>query len=126
MTYFKDEVNGESYVIWASTAYGNSSLYMAKVNEEKPYELTSNIVLLTQPEYGWERIRNIVNEGATVLQKDGTIYLCFSVSGTGSMYSIGMLTAEGGSDLLADGAWTKTPYPLLTSRDVSGEEGPGT
>ncbi|MCB6416630.1 family 43 glycosylhydrolase, partial [Faecalimonas umbilicata] len=125
MTYFKDEVNGESYVIWASTAYGNSSLYMAKVNEEKPYELTSNIVLLTQPEYGWERIRNIVNEGATVLQKDGTIYLCFSVSGTGSMYSIGMLTAEGGSDLLADGAWTKTPYPLLTSRDVSGEEGPG-
>ena len=36
-----------------------------------------------------------------------------------------MLTAKAGEDLLAKGVWTKSPYPLLTSRDVDGEEGPG-
>ena len=35
------------------------------------------------------------------------------------------MTAEAGSDLLDINNWTKNPYPLLTSRDVDGEEGPG-
>ncbi len=125
MTYFKDAVNGESYVVWASTAYTNSRLYVAKVDENEPWKLTSEIVMLTAPEYGWERVGIPVNEGATVLQKDGTIYLCYSAASTGSEYAIGMLTAKAGTDLLAQGAWTKNPYPVLSSRDVDGEEGPG-
>ncbi len=125
MTYFKDEVNGESYVVWASTAYVNSRLYIAKVDENQPWNLTSEIVLLTAPEYGWENVGIPVNEGATALQKDGNIYLCYSAASTGSEYAIGMLTAKAGTDLLAQGAWTKSPYPVLNSRDVDGEEGPG-
>ncbi len=126
MTYFKDAVNGQSYVIWASKGYNDlSKLYMAKVDETEPWKLTSDIVLLTTPEYGWERVRFIVNEGATVLQKDGNIFMCFSASGTGSEYAIGMMSAKAGTDLLDLKNWKKNPYPLLTSRDVDGEEGPG-
>ena len=125
MTYFKDAVNNESYVIWASKAYGNSELYMSKVSETEPWKLTSEIVLLTTPEYGWENVRFVVNEGPTVLQKDGNIFMCYSASGTGSEYAIGMMNAKAGSDLLDIKNWTKSPYPLLTSRDVDGEEGPG-
>lgn len=78
MTYFKDEVNGKSYVIWASNTYTNSRLYMATIDEDTPWVLTSDIVMITKPEYGWENVGIPVNEGATVLQKDGNIYLCYS------------------------------------------------
>ena len=125
MTYFKDAENGEDYVIWAGKPVGNSDLFIAKVDAEKPWQLTSSCVRMTTPEYGWEKIRYQVNEGPTVLQKDGKIFMCFSNSGTGSEYSIGMMTADAGDDLLDMANWTKNPYPLLTSRDVNGEEGPG-
>ena len=126
MTYFKDAVNDQSYVIWAAKGYDNlSKLYMAKVSEDEPWRLTSEIILLTTPEYGWENVRYVVNEGPTVLQKDGNIFMCYSASGTGSEYAIGMMNAKAGSDLLDINNWTKSPYPLLTSRDVDGEEGPG-
>ena len=125
MTYFKDEVNGQYYVIWAATPTGKSDLYIAKVSEEEPWQLTSGCIRLTTPEYGWEKIRFAVNEGPTVLQKNGKLFMCFSNSGTGSEYSIGMMTADCGADLLDYDNWTKIPYPMLTSRDVNGEEGPG-
>lgn len=130
MTYFKDEVNGKSYVIWAgkpTAAYqgGNTDLFIATVDETQPWMITSEATRVTCADYGWERVRYCVNEGATVLQKDGNIFMCYSASGTGSEYAIGMCSAKGGSDLLDASSWTKSPYPLLTSRDVDGEEGPG-
>lgn len=127
MTYFKDEKSGKSYVIWASKNGNttNSKLYIAQVNEGEPWKLNSNIVLLSEPECGWENVRYVVNEGPTVLQKNGKVFMCFSASGTGSEYAIGMMTANQGDDLLDLSKWTKNPYPLLTSRDVDGEEGPG-
>lgn len=126
MTYFEDGANGDSYVIWAAKGYDNTSkLYMARVKQDEPWVLDSEIILLTTPEYGWENVRYVVNEGPTVLQRDGKIYMCYSASGTGSEYAIGMMSADQGEDLLDIANWTKSPYPLLTSRDVEGEEGPG-
>lgn len=130
MTYFKDAVNGTSYVIWAgkpTAAYQGSStdLFIATVDESQPWKITSEPTRITKSDYGWERVRFCVNEGATVLQHDGNVFMCYSVSGTGSEYAIGMCNAKGGADLLDINNWTKSPYPLLTSRDVNGEEGPG-
>ncbi len=130
MTYFKNEADGQSYVVWAgkpTASYQGTStdLFIATVNEDKPWEVTSPSTRLTCSEYGWERIRYCVNEGPTVLQHDGKIFLCYSVSGTGSEYAIGMCSADSTADLLDIANWTKSPYPLLTSRDVDGEEGPG-
>ena len=130
MTYFKDETNGKSYVCWAGTptaAYqgGNTDLFMATVDEARPWVLTSRQVRLTKSDYGWERVRYCVNEGATILQRGEDIFLCYSSSGTGSEYAIGMLSAKSGADLLDESSWTKSPYPVLTPRDVNGEEGPG-
>ncbi|MEY8515806.1 beta-L-arabinofuranosidase domain-containing protein [Lachnospiraceae bacterium 29-84] len=130
MTYFKDEVNQKSYVIWAgkpTAAYqgGNTDLFIATVDETQPWVVTSNATRVTKADYGWERVRYCVNEGATILQKDGNIFMCYSGAGTGSEYAIGMCSAKGGADLLDAKNWTKSTYPLLTSRDVAGEEGPG-
>lgn len=125
MTYFEDEVSHETYVIWAAKPDGLSDLFIAQVDKEQPWVLTSEIVKLTTPEYGWEDVRHKVNEGPTVLQKNGKIFMCYSASGTGSEYAIGMMTADQGADLLDLANWAKSPYPVLTSRDVDGEEGPG-
>lgn len=130
MTYFEDRANGQSYVVWAgkpTIAKGGSStdLFIAKVNTEQPWKLASNSTRISWSQYGWEEISYYVNEGPAVVQHDGNIFLCYSASGTGSEYAIGMLSAEGGTDLLDAACWTKSPYPLLTSKDVDGEEGPG-
>ncbi len=130
MTYFKDEVNGQSYVLWAgkpTASFGGNStdIFIATVDEHEPWKITSGATRITCSDYGWERIRHCVNEGPTVLQHDGNIFMCYSAGGTGSEYAIGMCSAKNGENLLDINNWKKSPYPLLTSRDVNGEEGPG-
>lgn len=130
MTYFKDEANGQSYVLWPgkpTASFGGSStdIFIATVDEHEPWKITSAATRLTCSDYGWERIRHCVNEGPTVLQHDGNIFMCYSAGGTGSEYAIGMCSAKNGENLLDINNWKKSPYPLLTSRDVNGEEGPG-
>lgn len=123
MTYF--EHNGKHYVIWADII-GQSALYMQEINPQKPWEgISDKVVMLTTPEYGWERDSERVNEGATILKHDGKIFCAFSASGTGPEYCIGMLYADEDSDLMDADSWTKLGYPLLTSADVPGEYGPG-
>lgn len=122
MTYF--ECNEKSYVAWAQNG-GNSNVYLATVNAEEPYKLTSNHMLLTKPEYDWEKIRIPVNEGPAVMIHNGKIFLAFSASATGPEYCIGLMFADEKSDLMNINSWTKPDKPLLTSEDLIGEYGPG-
>ena len=54
MTYF--EHHGKHYVIWAEII-GDSSLFMAEIDPEAPNRLISMPILLTKPEFDWEKIR---------------------------------------------------------------------
>lgn len=123
MTYLENK--GKHYVIWADII-GQSALYMQEIDPARPWEGTSDkVVMLTTPEYGWERDTERVNEGPTILKHDGKIFCAFSASGTGPEYCIGMLYADENADLMDASSWTKLGYPLLTSSDVPGEYGPG-
>ena len=123
MTYF--EHNGKHYVIWADII-GQSALYMQEIDPSAPWAGTSDkVILLTTPEFGWERDSERVNEGPTIIKHDGKIFCAFSASGTGPEYCIGMLYADEDADLMDEASWTKMGYPLLTSADVPGEYGPG-
>lgn len=122
MTYF--ECNNRHYVAWAQNG-GNSNVYIATIDPEKPWKTTSPAVLLTKPEYDWERVRIPVNEGPAVMINDGRVYLAFSASATGPEYCIGLMYAYEKADLLNINNWTKLPEPLLTSEDLDGEYGPG-
>ena len=122
MTYF--ESGGKSYVAWAQTD-GNSNVYIATVDPKEPWKTTSPAVLLTKPEYDWEKVRIPVNEGPAVMIENGKVYLAFSASATGPEYCIGMMYADEGADLLDMSNWTKLDYPLLTSDDLYEEYGPG-
>ncbi len=122
MTYF--ECNGVHYVAWAQSDE-NSNVYLATINPEEPWKLTSNAMLLTKPEYYWEKVSIPVNEGPAVMIENGKVYLAFSASATGPEYCIGLLSADVTANLMDKTSWTKEKYPLLTSDDLIGEYGPG-
>ncbi|MBR5497997.1 MAG: family 43 glycosylhydrolase [Clostridia bacterium] len=122
MTYF--ECGGNHYLAWAQNG-GNSNVYLATINPETPWKTTSPAILLTKPEYDWERVRIPVNEGPAVMIHNGRIYLAFSASATGPEYCIGLMYADVGADLMNNENWTKLDKPLLTSDDLIGEYGPG-
>lgn len=124
MTYF--EAAGRSYVIWAQHNEEKiSCLYLGEVNPKEPWKLISMPMLLTKPEYDWEKVRYSVNEGPAVLQHAGKIFVCFSASGTGPEYCVGALEADLTSNLLCPASWKKYAKPLLTSGDLTDEYGPG-
>lgn len=122
MTYF--EHNGKHYLIWAEII-GASSLFMAEINPDCPWKLTSKPILLSKPEYDWEKIRFSVNEGASVLKGDNKIFVFFSASGTGAEYCMGYLWADNDADLMNIESWNKTTEPVLSTKDLTGEAGPG-
>lgn len=122
MTYF--ECNGKSYVAWAQNG-GNSNVYLATVDPTKPWKTSCPHMLLTKPEFDWERVRIPVNEGPAVMIHEGKIYLAFSASATGPEYCIGLMYADENADLMDINSWTKLDKPLLTSDDLIGEYGPG-
>lgn len=122
MTYF--ECNGKHYVSWAQKP-NLSNVYMATINPEEPWKLTSEPIMLTTPEYYWERVSIPVNEGPAVMIHEGKVFLAFSASATGPEYCIGLMYADEKSDLMNLDSWTKLSMPLLTSQDLIGEYGPG-
>ncbi len=122
MTYF--EHKGKHYLIWAEII-GDSSLFMAEIKPEKPWCLISKPILLTKPEYDWEKVNFRVNEGASVLKTENRIYVFFSASGTGAEYCMGRLSARVDADLMNPLSWEKTDEPVLETKDLEGEAGPG-
>lgn len=120
------ESGGACYYVWAekvSVGIQISNLYIARM--EKPTKLATAQVLLTTPDYDWERVDIWVNEGPAVLKKDGRIFLTYSASATGACYCMGMLSIDEGEDLLDPRAWKKERQPVLRSDGEKGIYGPG-
>ncbi len=114
------------YIIWAEkVGHGDaiSNLYIAEL--ENPTKLKTVQVLLTSPDYDWERIDYWVNEGPAVIKNDGKIFVTYSASATGAMYCMGMLSADEDADLLDPRSWTKKRYPVLSTNETLKVYGPG-
>lgn len=122
MTYF--EHRGRHYLIWAEIR-PDSSLFMAEISPENPQKLLTKPILLTKPEYDWEKVRFRVNEGASVLKSEDKLIVFFSASGTGSEYCMGMVYMDTDGDPMVKESWTKCPSPVLSTEDLQGESGPG-
>ncbi|NLJ96703.1 MAG: family 43 glycosylhydrolase [Clostridiales bacterium] len=120
------EHNGRHYYIWAEkVGVGKqiSNLYIAEM--ESPTKLKTVQVLLTTPDYDWERVDFWVNEGPAVIKKNGKIFLTYSASGTGACYAMGMMTANQDADLLDPRSWKKERYPVLKTNADLNIYGPG-
>lgn len=120
------EYGGDVYYVWAQKENGirgNSNLYIAKM--DTPLTLATKPVRLTIPEYEWEIRGFWVNEGPSVLQRNGKLFLTYSASATDENYAMGLLYAEQGSDLLDPASWTKSKEPVLCSDLERKHYGPG-
>ncbi|MCC3655611.1 glycoside hydrolase family 43 protein [Streptomyces sp. S07_1.15] len=117
---------GTRYLAWAQHEPGmdnNTAVFLSEM--AGPWTLTGPQVRLTTPEYAWETAGYKVNEGPAVIQRNGRVFLAYSASATDSNYCLGLLTADDTADLLAPASWSKSPRPVFTSSDATGQYGPG-
>ncbi|MCZ8518580.1 MULTISPECIES: glycoside hydrolase family 43 protein [Paenibacillus] len=120
------EHNGTQYLVWAQRdpeIPGNSNLYIAAMSN--PWTIIGPQVMLTKPEYDWEVIGFLVNEGAAVIKRNGRIFISYSASATDHHYCMGLLSAPDTSDLLDPASWTKSPVPVFVTSEENGQYGPG-
>ena len=123
-TYF--EHKGISYLVWPQKdpdIVGNSNLYIAEL--ENPWTIKGEQVMIATPEYDWEKIGFLVNEGPAVIKRNGKIFISFSASATNHHYCMGILSADESSPLLDASSWHKQAEPIMTTNEQTGQYGPG-
>ena len=129
MTYF--EANGTGYLVWSYREWYDvdtgSMLYIAKTDPHRPWQLTSDPVLLSRPLFGWENLDGTINnEGPYPLLTDDKVYLAYS-GGSAADYSyvVGWLKASLSADLLDSKNWEKSSAPALSYYAIPEEPGSG-
>ncbi len=118
--------NGRRYCVWAekvSVGKKISNLYIAEMADA--LTLKTPQMLLSSPSYAWERHGFWVNEGPAFLENDGRAYITYSASDTGPAYCMGLMWAEGGSDLTDPSVWHRLNRPWLSTDAEKGIFGPG-
>lgn len=131
MTYFK--ADNVSYLVWSyrkgigTKKDTGSMLYIARTDENNPYVLTSEPVLLSRPLYGWENIQGTINnEGPYALVTNDTVYITYSGGAAGGYtYALGLLSIPIGSDCLNVSKWKKASTPVLSYYSIDKIYGPG-
>ena len=106
----------ELYFLYAG--YGNfpdygSAIYIAKMIN--PWTLTGDNILLTKPEFDWERQGGMaINEGPAILKRNGRLFIIYSASTTWTEdYCLGMLSASDNCNLLSKDSWIKSHRPVF-------------
>ncbi|WP_339180063.1 family 43 glycosylhydrolase [Oceanobacillus sp. FSL W7-1293] len=119
------EHNKKRYLIWAQKVDNDtiSNLYIAEM--ENPWTIKSSQVVLSTPDLNWEQEGFYVNEGASVLKRNGKIFVAYSASATDHRYAMGLLTADENSNLLDPASWIKSDKPVFVTCEKTKEYGPG-
>lgn len=130
-------VSGKLYLLWSGwpkrrTETETQCIYIAEM--ENPWTLKSERVMISSPEYEWERqwinpdgsrtaypIYVNENPAAMISPDNKTIVVGYSASGIWTVYnSLGILHARTDSDLLDPASWTKEPEPFFVADEESG------
>lgn len=119
------EWQGAMYFVWSGwpgSTDGQQNLYIAQM--DTPWSLSTNRVLLSSPQYAWEKYGLPINEGPEILIHDGELHIIFSASGYWTnQYALGRLTYNGAGSLLSAASWTKASQPVFAA--TSQVTGPG-
>lgn len=133
---------GVQYLLWSGWPQRRimeetQCIYIARM--KNPWTLEGERVMLSKPEYNWERqwvnpdgsrtaYPIYVNEAPQMFHsKDNkTLILYYSASGCWSpYYCVGMLTADADADLLNPASWHKADKPVFYSSPQDSIWGPG-
>jgi GH43 family beta-xylosidase len=120
------EHKGKRFLIWAQNVRGGEHGTALVISEMKnPVTLTGAEVVLTEPEFSWERIKYNVNEGPAVIKRNGKIFITYSASATNHNYCVGLLWIDENADLMKASNWEKSPGPVFYTNDQQNRFGPG-
>jgi len=120
------EHQGKRYLIWAQNVRGGEHGTALVLSEMKdPLTLTGPEVVLTEPEFNWERMKYNVNEGPAVIKRNGKIFVTYSASATNHNYCVGLLWIDEMADLLEGSNWSKSPGPVFYANEDLKRYGPG-
>ena len=134
------EDHGTWYLIWSGwegDENGTQHIYIARLGN--PWTVEGRRTRISSPEYPWEKVGDVdpkvlpgnpphidVNEGPEVLKHGDKIFLTYSASACWTdYYSLGMLTAISGSNLLDAASWKKSPQPVFAQLPKAGAYGTG-
>lgn len=118
---------GKMYMLWSGGNAGAppQNIYIAPMSN--PWTISGPKVMISTPNYAWEKNGNPINEGPQVLiNPQGKVYVVFSASGYWSDgYCLGLLALTEGGDPLNPADWTKRNHPVFAMRSESAIYGPG-
>lgn len=136
------EYDGRRYMIWCGWKkrridIETQCIYIAAM--QNPWTLSSDRVLISQPEYEWEcqwvnpdgsktAYPIHVNEAPQFFRPKNKDKLCIYYSASGSWtpyYCVGLLTANAHADLLSPDSWEKSPAPVFEQQPKDSVFGPG-
>jgi len=122
-------LNNQLYMLWSgwrtANSSGNQQIYIAAMSN--PYTVTGERVLISQPDFDWEKQGGNVNEGPEVLiNPQGKVFVTYSASSCfNDSYALGLLTLKANGNPMNPGDWTKSADPVLKTLPSAGAYGPG-
>jgi GH43 family beta-xylosidase len=130
------EHKGKTYMIWSGwegDKNGEQDIYIAAMKD--PVTIAGHRVRISRPVYDWEKHGDLgdpnlkhldVNEGPEILEHGNKLFLVYSGSACWTdNYTLGMLVADAGSDLLDTASWKKWPVPMFKQSIENGVYAPG-
>ena len=128
-TYF--ELNGQSYYVTPK----NSSIWITTVDPERPLYPTGPVVKLSAADRAYEtnngsgkagynnmgdgKIGQAIQEASAVLVHGDRIFIAYAGCTIDMMYCVCLLYADVNADLMNPDSWTKYPYPILATQDLT-------
>ncbi len=128
-TYF--EYGGTSYYVTPK----NSSIWITTVDPKNPIFPTGDLVMLSTADRAYEtnngsgkagynnmsggKIGQMIEEASSVLIHDDKIFIAYAGCTVDMMYCVCLLSADLGSNLMDPESWTKYPYPILGTQDLT-------
>lgn len=117
------EFDGSLYFLYSVWIGNLQSIVIAPMSD--PWTISGARVLISQPEYDWERSGSPVNEGPVALHHGDDTFIIYSASACWTPdYKLGMLTFTG-DDPLSPDSWVKHPEPVFQRSDENGVFAPG-
>jgi len=115
------EHRGKLYFVYSAYVGEHSDLVIARMRD--PWTLAAPEVDIAAPTFAWEMQggRKILEAPEFLAGPGGKVFLTYSASACWSDdYSIGMLSADAGADLLKPSSWVKSPRPVVKSSPKDG------
>lgn len=130
------EHKGRLYMIWSGwegNRNGQQNIYIAAMKD--PVTIAGRRVKIASPVYDWEKHGDLgdpdlkhvdINEGPEILKHGNHLFLVYSGSGCWTdNYTLGMLVADAGSNIMDPASWKKLPAPVFKQAPERGVYAPG-